>query len=135
MGLYLFFFSLFSKKYILKYKNNNIDVKDIKESSVFATRPATPTSANYNNLITPILASFIPQISLLNAHRYFLFIYFLFIFVCLFLFLIQLLSRCIHMEANQRDDKVLVLQFTNCIASSFLLLIIFQFILLILSLL
>lgn len=30
--------------------------------------------------------------------------------------------RCIHMEANQRDDKLLVLQFTNCIYSYSLIL-------------
>lgn len=68
---------------------SNVGWDYIRETQSFAPRPFMPTSANYNKLIDPILASFVPQITLSSAHR------------------------CIHMEANQRDDKVLVLQFTN----------------------
>eukprot|EP00026_Physarum_polycephalum_P002560 Phypoly_transcript_02567.p1 GENE.Phypoly_transcript_02567~~Phypoly_transcript_02567.p1 ORF type:complete len:909 (+),score=91.92 Phypoly_transcript_02567:101-2728(+) len=69
----------------------NVGWDYIKETSIFSVRAATPASPNYEKLISPILSSFVPQIKLTNAHR------------------------CIHMEANQRDDSILVLQFTNFI--------------------
>lgn len=71
----------------------NVGWDYIKEDEVFIpNKPSPPVSENYKKIVDPILAWYIPMVTLTDAHR------------------------CIHLEATQQNDHTLILQFTNFIA-------------------